>query len=106
MDTESDREELKGAVGELARAVMELADAVDEGAFSDDQTRRVAVSVSKTARRIANQCADSGVFGAVAVPEDVVALVRAGKTVEAATRYRAVTGATLDEAMAALRDIT
>jgi ribosomal protein L7/L12 len=45
-------------------------------------------------------------FGAVAVPEDVVALVRAGKTVEAATRYRAVTGATLDEAKAALRDIT
>jgi hypothetical protein len=101
MATESDMEELKGAVGDLAHTVMELADAVKEGPFSDSGTKRVAVSVSKTARNIASQFAGQGStvvepgraepsgaagFGAVTVPEDVAALARAGKTLEAVTR--------------------
>jgi hypothetical protein len=36
------------------------------------------------------------------VPDEIVDLVRAGKMVEAITRYRALNGATLDEARAAL----
>jgi len=36
------------------------------------------------------------------VPEEIVELVRAGKTVEAIKRYRALNGATLDEARAAI----
>jgi ribosomal protein L7/L12 len=67
---------------------------------------RVAVSVSKTARNIASQLAGEPVgSGAVAVPEDVVALARAGKSLEAVKRYREVSGATLDEAQAVIRDI-
>jgi len=121
MITESDMQELKRAVGELAQAVKELADAVKEGPFSDAATMRVAVSVSKTARNIASHFAgqdsimverdrveprDPADVGAVAVPEDVVALARAGKTLEAVKRYRMVSGATLDEAQAVIRDIT
>ncbi len=121
MVTESDIQELKGAVGDLTHAVQELADAVKEGPFSDTATRRVAVTVSKTARNIAAQFAgqassmvepgradqrDPVWFGAVAPPEEVVALVRAGKSLEAVKRYRAVSGATLEEAQAVIRDIT
>jgi ribosomal protein L7/L12 len=121
MTTESDIQELRGAFGDLAHAVEELADAVKQGPFSDTATMRVAVSVSKTARNIASQLAgqglvmlepdsaeprDSAAFAAVAVPEDVVALARAGKTLEAVKQYRAVSGATLEEAQAVLRDIT
>jgi ribosomal protein L7/L12 len=106
MTTESDIEGIKGAVGGLAHAVEELADAVKEGPFSDSATMRVAVSVSKTARNIASQLAGQPVgSGAAAVPEDVVALARAGKTLEAVKRYREVSGATLDEAQAVIRDI-
>jgi hypothetical protein len=36
------------------------------------------------------------------VPEEIVALVRAGKTMEAIKRYRALNGATLDEARSAI----
>jgi hypothetical protein len=36
------------------------------------------------------------------VPDEIVELVRAGKTVEAIRRYRALNGATLDEARAAI----
>jgi ribosomal protein L7/L12 len=36
------------------------------------------------------------------VPEEIVELVRAGKTQEAIKRYRALNGATLDEARAAI----
>ena len=36
------------------------------------------------------------------VPEEIVELVRAGKTKEALKRYRALNGATLDEARAAI----
>jgi len=36
------------------------------------------------------------------VPEEIVGLVRAGKTMEAIKRYRALNGATLDEARAAI----
>jgi hypothetical protein len=82
---------------------------------------RVAVDVSRTANRIAGQFGAQGQFavapdrvepgepprsGAVPVPEDVVALARAGKTLEAVTRYRAATGATLDEARAVIDGIT
>ena len=48
----------------------------------------------------------SAEFGAVAVPEDIVALARAGKTLEAVKRYRALNGATLEEAQAVIRDVT
>jgi ribosomal protein L7/L12 len=34
------------------------------------------------------------------VPEEIIALVRAGKKLEAIKRYRALNGATLDEARA------
>jgi ribosomal protein L7/L12 len=113
--TESDMQELQGAVGELAKAVMELADAVKDGPFSDSATMRVAVSVSNTARHVAGRFGvrdwaiadpDPAGAGAVAIPEDVVALARAGKTLEAVTRYRAASGASLDEAKAVIRDIT
>ena len=81
-------------------------DAVKEGPFSDSATKRVAVSVSKAARSISSQLAGVPAgFGAPTVPEDVVALVRAGKTLEAVKRYREVSGATLDEAQAVIRDI-
>jgi hypothetical protein len=36
------------------------------------------------------------------VPDDIVALARAGKTVEAIKRYRALNGATVDEARAVI----
>ncbi|MBV8461998.1 MAG: hypothetical protein JO368_01795 [Acidimicrobiales bacterium] len=121
MSTESDVEALKRAMGELASAVKELADAVKQGPFSDTATKRTAVAVAKTAKDIASQFAsqdataiepaqigpsDSLEPGAMTVPEDVIALVHAGKTLEALKRYRALHGATLEEAQAVIRDIT
>jgi ribosomal protein L7/L12 len=120
MVTKSDMQALRGAVGELAQAVKDLADAVKEGPFSDSDTRRVAVSVSKTVRNITSRFAgeeltrvdqdpaeqgDPARVGAVAIPEDVVALARAGKTLEAVKRYRVVSGASLAEAQTVIRDI-
>jgi hypothetical protein len=116
MSTESDVEALRHAIGELAGAVKDLADAVRQGPFSDSATMRVAVDVSRTASTIAGRFAAQGTIagqpgdpasvGAVPVPEEVASLARAGKTLEAVTRYRAATGATLDEARAVISDIT
>jgi hypothetical protein len=48
---------------------------------------------------------DPAEFGAVGVPDEVVALARAGKTLKAIKAYRAMNGATLNEAQAAIRDL-
>jgi ribosomal protein L7/L12 len=119
--SEPDVEALQGALGDLAHAVEQLADAIKEGPFSDSATRLVAVDVSKTARNIARQFAEQSSIladrageespgpagvAAVSLPEDVVALARAGKTLDAVKRYREITGATLDEAKAVIGDIT
>jgi hypothetical protein len=45
---------------------------------------------------------DSAHLGSGDVPEEIVELVRAGKTKKAIKRYRALNGATLDEAQAAI----
>lgn len=57
------------------------------------------VSVDDPARIRAQKLADAQPGG---IPQDVVELARAGKTVEAIKRYRALNGATLDEAKAAI----
>lgn len=55
------------------------------------------VSIDDTARVKPRELADVHPAG---VPDDIIQLVRAGKTKEAIKRYRALNGATLDEARA------
>jgi ribosomal protein L7/L12 len=55
------------------------------------------VSVDDPARVRPSELADVAPAG---VPDEIVELVRAGKTTEAIKRYRALNGATLDEARA------
>lgn len=57
------------------------------------------VSIDDPARVLPTTLAQAQPGG---VPEEIVELVRAGKTVEAIKRYRALNGATLDEARAAI----
>jgi hypothetical protein len=54
------------------------------------------ISIDDPARVRPQQPAQPG------VPDEIVALARAGKTLEAIKRYRALNGATLDEARAAI----
>jgi hypothetical protein len=49
---------------------------------------------------------DPAAFGADAIPQDVIALARAGKTAKAIKAYRKVNGATLQEAEAVIRGIS
>jgi hypothetical protein len=49
---------------------------------------------------------DPAAFGASAIPENVIALARAGKTAKAIKAYRQVNGATLQEAETVIRGIS
>jgi hypothetical protein len=48
---------------------------------------------------------DPAEFGGGGVPDEVIALARAGKTLKAIKAYRAVNGASLDEAREVIRNL-